>query len=157
MRGRVLSWQDLEGTGLIGGDDGQRYSFVRGDLQNGVRTVPQGAEVDFETSEAGQAQRVFALGQGAPTQGGGAYSGDKNRVTAALLAVFLGWLGAHKFYLGKTNAAVIMLLCGTLGWLLFAIPPVIVGVIAFIEFILYLTKTDQQFYQEYVVGTKSWF
>ena len=48
MRGKVLSYQDLEGTGIISGDDGKRYSFVRGDLQDGVRTVRVGADVDFQ-------------------------------------------------------------------------------------------------------------
>ena len=31
------------------------------------------------------------------------------------------------------------------------------GLIAFIEFIIYLTKTDEDFEQTYVVGRKPWF
>lgn len=73
-----------------------------------------------------------------------------------MLAFFLGWLGIHKFYLGKTNAGIIMLVCGTLGWLLL-LPPAVIGLIGFIEFIIYLVKSDQQFHEDYVVGDKSWF
>lgn len=31
----------------------------------------------------------------------------KNRVTATLLCLFLGWMGAHRYYLGKTATAVV--------------------------------------------------
>jgi TM2 domain-containing membrane protein YozV len=151
MRGKVLSYADLDGTGLIGGDDGQRYGFTRGDLGGGVRSVVPGTEVDFEV-EDGAARNIYVT---TPAYGG--LSGDKNKIVAALLAFFLGWLGIHKFYLGKTNAGIIMLLCGTIGWVLFAIPPMVVGLISFIEFIIYLVKSDQQFHEDYVVGDKSWF
>ncbi|NBU29109.1 MAG: NINE protein [Caulobacteraceae bacterium] len=155
MRGKVLSYSDLDGSGLISGDDGHRYSFTRGDLGNDVRSVIPGTEVDFEISE-GAARSIFVTTS--PFSGlSGSLSGDKNKIVAALLAFFLGMLGIHKFYLGKTNAGIIMLLCGTIGWILFAIPPLVVGIIAFIEFIIYLVKSDQQFHQDYVVGNKSWF
>ena len=35
--------------------------------------------------------------------------GDKNRVTAALLGIFLGGLGVHNFYLGFSGKAVIQI------------------------------------------------
>ncbi len=37
-------------------------------------------------------------------------SGDKNKLVAALLALFLGGLGIHKFYLGRTGWGIIYLL-----------------------------------------------
>jgi len=147
MRGKVLSYSDLEGTGLISGDDGVRYTFVRGALQNGVRIVAPGTEVDFQV-EDGKAVGVYVIAIGGSL-------GGKNRIAAALLAGFLGHWGVHKFYLGKTNAAIIMLLAGTIGWLL-VIPAIVNWVIAFCEFIIYLTKSDLEFYQEYVVGDRSW-
>lgn len=151
MRGKVLSYSDLDGTGLISGDDGTRYPFTRGDLGGGTRSVVPGTDVDFEAEE-GAARNIYVT---TPAYGG--LSGDKNKIVAALLAFFLGWLGIHKFYLGKTNAGIIMLLCGTIGWVLFAIPPLVVSLIAFVEFIIYLVKSDQQFHEDYVVGDKSWF
>jgi TM2 domain-containing membrane protein YozV/cold shock CspA family protein len=150
MRGKILSYADLEGTGLISGDDGQRYTFTRGALGNGLRSVIPGSDVDFELID-GAAANIYV------TATPSALSGDRNKIVAALLAFFLGMIGIHKFYLGKNGAGIIMLLCGTIGWILFAIPPLVVALIAFIEFIIYLVKSDQQFHQDYVVGNKSWF
>ena len=42
--------------------------------------------------------------------GGGNVTGDKNKVLAVLLALFLGGLGVHKFYLGQTKYGFIYLL-----------------------------------------------
>lgn len=81
---------------------------------------------------------------------------SKSKIAAGLLAIFLGTLGIHKFYLGYTQAGIIMLLVSLLGSLLI-IGPLVMGVIALIEGIIYLTKTDEQFYLTYVVGRKPWF
>lgn len=35
---------------------------------------------------------------------------QRSRLAAALLAFFLGWLGAHRFYVGKTGTAILMVL-----------------------------------------------
>jgi TM2 domain-containing membrane protein YozV/cold shock CspA family protein len=145
MRGKVLTFSDLDGTGLISGDDGHRYGFVRAALQAGATTVSAGAEVDFQI-EGAAAVGVYVV---APS------ISDKNRIVAALLALFLGHWGIHKFYLGKTNAGVIMLACGTFGWLLI-FPAVINWVISIIECVIYLVKSDQDFYRDYVVGDRSW-
>jgi TM2 domain-containing membrane protein YozV len=147
MRGRVLSFDGQSGDGMISGDDGQRYAFGRADLRGGATTVLAGSVVDFQVAE-GRAVEVYSV---APAMG------DKNRIAAALLAFFLGTLGIHKFYLGRTNAGIITLLCGTVGWILVGIPPAIVWVISIVEFIIYLTKSDEQFYQDYVVGQRAWF
>jgi hypothetical protein len=39
----------------------------------------------------------------------------------------------------------------------FSHPNIILGVIALVEGIIYLTKTDEEFEQIYVVGKKQWF
>jgi len=40
----------------------------------------------------------------------------KSRLAATLLAFFLGIFGAHRFYIGKTGTAIVMLLLGIAGW-----------------------------------------
>jgi len=150
VRGKILSYDDLNGTGLISGDDGTRYAFTRGDIQGGPRTAYSGQEVDFSAVE-NRASDIYI------TSNPNVLAGEKNKIVAALLAIFLGLFGAHKFYLGRMWPGIIMLLCGTLGWFLFAIPPIIISVIAFIEFIIYLVKPDAEFHRDYVVGNRSWF
>ena len=46
MRGEILTYDDGPGAGLISGDDGNRYSFSRADLQQLV-PVRAGMKVDF--------------------------------------------------------------------------------------------------------------
>ena len=145
MRGKVLSFNGS--TGLISGDDGKRYTFSVSDLMGDTVYVPAGSTIDFEVV-GDTAVSVYVIATA---------MGEKNRYIAALLSFFLGSWGIHKFYLGKNTAGIIMLLCGTIGWIFLAIPPLIIWMISFIETIIYLVKTDQSFYEDYVQGDKSWF
>jgi len=53
--------------------------------------------------------------------------GQKSKVTAALLAFFLGCFGVHRFYVGKTGTGILSLV--TLGGL---------GIWALIDFVMIL-------------------
>jgi len=77
----------------------------------------------------------------------------KEKMTAGLLAIFLGAFGVHKFYLGgaKQKTAGIIQLVATF------VTCGLAGIIPFIEGIIYLTKDEQQFQAEYVFGGKEWF
>jgi len=67
-------------------------------------------------------------------------SGGRDRMTAALLAFFLGGFGAHKFYLGSGFMGVIYLLfCWTF----------IPAFFALIEGIIYLTMSDHDFNRKF--------
>ena len=149
MHGRVLGWDNNVSQGQISGEDGQRYTFARVDWRE-TYWPARGQVVDFE-ADSGRAGNIYVL------QGSGiAGVAPKDKVAAALLAFFLGWVGAHKFYLNKTGAAVTMLLCGTIGWLL-VLPGLIIAIIAFVEFIIYLVIDDAEFQRRYVQGNQSWF
>jgi TM2 domain-containing membrane protein YozV len=93
-----------------------------------------------------------------PPPGGG--GNKKEKVAAGLLAIFLGTLGIHKFYLGgkqQKTAGIIMLVVSIVGACLFFIGPIVIGIIAFIEGIVYLTKDDAEFQATYGDGDKAWF
>jgi TM2 domain-containing membrane protein YozV len=79
---------------------------------------------------------------------------EKSKVAAGILAILLGGLGIHKFYLGYTKEGVIMLLVSVLS---FGLLSGAVAIIALVEGILYLTKSDEEFYSTYVAGKKTWF
>jgi len=101
--------------------------------------------------------------------------GEK-RLISGLLAIFLGSLGVHKFYLGYTNAGLTMLAstflvpfvalfltiatCGV--GALFFIPLAFLAALcshalAVVEGIIYLTKSDAEFLATYVYGRREWF
>ncbi|WP_139651741.1 TM2 domain-containing protein [Raoultibacter phocaeensis] len=83
---------------------------------------------------------------------------SKDHVAAGLLAIFLGSLGIHKFYLGYNTAGFIMLAVTILGGLFtFGLAAAVMGVIAFIEGILYLIKSQSEFEQIYVFNKREWF
>lgn len=148
MKGKILDFNNDNRTGLISGDDGNRYQLAIADWK-GSSLPGAGNVVDF-TANGESAQDVY------PDSSATSSAGSK-KVAAALFAFFLGAFGAHKFYLGYTKQGVIMLLVFLFGLILFGIPSMIIGVIAFIEFILYLVKSDEEFNQTYVVGNKPWF
>jgi TM2 domain-containing membrane protein YozV len=76
-------------------------------------------------------------------------------VLAIVLGVMqLGFIGVHKFILGYTRAGLIMLLvtvctCGIAG--------IVMNVISIIEGVIYLTRSDEDFYRNYIVAKKEWF
>ena len=68
--------------------------------------------------------------------GTNAQTGHRTRSTAAILAFFLGGFGAHRFYYGQVG----------LGFLyLFFFWTLIPGFVAFIEFIILLMMSDEEF------------
>ena len=65
---------------------------------------------------------------------------SKNKITAGLFALLLGGIGIHKFYLNQVGAGIVYLLfCWTF----------IPTIIAFVEGIVLLTLTDDDFARRY--------
>lgn len=147
MKGKVLDFNEASRSGVISGDDGNRYNFTVADWK-GAALPLAGNTVDFSINGA-IAEAIYA--------DSAASSDSSKKITAALLAFFLGVFGAHKFYLGYKKQGFIMLLVFLFGFILLAIPSMVIGIIAFVEFIIYLVKSDADFEQTYVVGRKPWF
>ncbi|WP_430428075.1 TM2 domain-containing protein [Maribacter litoralis] len=92
----------------------------------------------------------------------GGPGGENKKVLAGILAILLGSLGVHKFILGYQKEGFILLGISIAAWvlsclaigLLFIWIPSVIGLI---EGIIYLTKSDEEFYNTYQVGRKPWF
>jgi len=156
MNGKILEFSVQDNSGIISGADGTRYTFNGSEWK--VDNAPiRGMSVDFDVDEDG----INAVAVYKALDGGSATPGSKNKTTAGLLAIFLGGVGVHKFYLGYTGSALVYCLINTVGWLvtwiLLGLPNVALYVMALIEGIIYLTKSDEEFEQIYVVGKRSWF
>lgn len=75
---------------------------------------------------------------------------ENKKVLAGVLGIFFGHIGIHKFILGYNKEGFIQILltfitCG------------VAGIVGFIEGIIYLTKSDEVFYNTYQVGKRPWF
>lgn len=85
-------------------------------------------------------------------------SGDNKKLVTGILAILLGAFGIHKFILGYTKEGVIMLIITIiLGVLTCGIAASAMGIVGLIEGVIYLTKSDEEFYNTYQVGRKPWF
>lgn len=75
---------------------------------------------------------------------------ENKKIVAGICAILIGGIGVHKFILGYSKEGIIQIIlsvvsCGLL------------GIIPFIEGIIYLTKSDEEFYNTYQVGKRPWF
>ena len=76
--------------------------------------------------------------------------GAEKKVTAGICGILLGAWGVHRFILGDTTGGIIRIVltlatCGA------------AGIIGLIEGIIYLTKSDEDFVNEYIPNQKGWF
>lgn len=77
---------------------------------------------------------------------------------AGLLAIFLGWLGLHKFYLGYNTQGFIMLGVSIIGGVItFSLAVWAIWIIGIVEGIIYLSKNQTEFDQIYVQNQRLWF
>ena len=109
---------------------------------------PQGPWQTNQTYSPPYTQQPYA--QAAPN--------TKDHVAAGLLAIFLGSLGIHKFYLGYNTPGFIMLAVTIVGSILsLGIAGLAMVVISIVEGALYLSKSQTEFEQTYVFEKKEWF
>ena len=93
--------------------------------------------------------------------------GADKKIAAGLCGILIGGLGIHKFVLGYQQEGIIMLSvnlvsiillivsCGLLFPLAFV--SMAVGIVGLVEGIIYLTKSDEEFVNTYIINKKPWF
>ena len=89
-------------------------------------------------------------------------SKENKKLLAGLLALLVGYLGVHKFILGYNKEGFILLGGFVVGLLTYCFIIGIfiimaVAIVPFIEGIIYLTKSDEDFYQTYQENKRPWF
>lgn len=85
-------------------------------------------------------------------------TGSNKKVLAGVLAILFGGFGIHKFVLGYNKEGVILIAATILISIFsFGLLSFLVWLFTLIEGIIYLTKTDDEFYNTYQVGKKPWF
>ena len=185
MQGQILDYSIQTSEGVISGEDGRRYTFAGSGWSDSTPPT-RGMRVDFEvqgTDAVGVYRALGGAGGGVDLSTMFSSSGAKSRVVAGVLAIVLGYLGVHKFYLGNIVPGIIHLavtgvgiflfivaailsavfyfgfgaiiggLFGLLGWLAIMAS----GVVGLVEGIMYLTKSDQEFEARYVAQKRPWF
>lgn len=144
MKGSILEFDIGSEKGVISGEDGCHYSF---DINQWLhKKKPRiGSRVSF-TLKSDKLISVTMI----PV-------GKSKKVYAVLLAFFFGVLGLHKFYLGYHKEGICMLILFVFGYVLLGLPSMVIAVIALVEFIIYLFKSEVEFERDYVLENRPWF
>jgi TM2 domain-containing membrane protein YozV len=102
--------------------------------------------------------------QQVPQQQGAQIPGADKKIAAGLCGILLGGLGIHKFILGYQQEGIILLSVSLVAWIITFVtcgigtPLVMVpAIIGIVEGIIYLTKSDEDFVNTYIVNKKPWF
>ncbi len=90
--------------------------------------------------------------------------GADKKIAAGICGILLGGFGVHKFILGYQNEGIILLSVYLVGLVITMITcgigvfiPMAASIVGIVEGIIYLTKSDEEFVQTYVVNKKPWF
>ncbi len=103
MEGSVLGFNQDEGKGTIKGEDGKRYAFSKSDWSGDIQPMP-GQKVDFDV-DGDDAKGIFPVTSTRETK----EVRTKSKPLAGVLAIYLGGLGVHKFYLGQWGWGIVYL------------------------------------------------
>ena len=130
-----------------------------GTTQN-ERQGTSGASVGQRSSQA-KTQAQASPGSFAPSPVRPHYAAplaSRDHVAAGFLALLLGFFGVHKFYLGYNAQGFTLMALSIVGGLFtLGITAGVAWIVAIIEGIVYLSKSQSEFEQIYVYGTREWF
>lgn len=80
------------------------------------------------------------------------------KIAAGICGIVLGSLGVHKFILGFTKEGIIAILVTIVGGIITCgTAAAAMSIIGIVEGIIYLTKSDEEFYKLYAEQKKAWF
>ena len=135
---------------------------LKNDLKEGAKKIKDKAkeiiqDIDENTKDFQDEAKSTAseFSKGAKDVYGQITSDKENkRVLSGILAILFGALGIHKFILGYHKEGIIMLVLSLLS---FGFLAGFMAIIGLIEGIIYLSKSDEEFYQIYQVGQRPWF
>jgi len=135
---------------------------LKNDLKEGAKKIKDKAkeiakDIDENTQEFQEDAKSTAaeFSEGAKEVYEQFSSDNSNkRIVAGIIAILFGSLGIHKFILGYQKEGIIMLV---ISFLSFGFLAGLVAIVGLIEGIIYLTKSDEEFYQTYQIGSKPWF
>jgi len=118
--------------------------------------VPPGAGNDFcpECGADALEIAVICVKCGAAFEKPSQNIDNSQKLSAGVCALLLGCFGVHKFILGYKAQGIVLLLTTLLSLFILAF---VTGIIGFIEGIIYLTKTDEEFERIYIKGRRPWF
>lgn len=106
-------------------------------------TIPELMEVISKNANAAQPPQTPY------SQADGSYGeAPKEKIVAGLLAIFLGGLGIHYFYLNKVTAGVVSIVLSLVSCGIWSL-------VMFIQGIVMLCMTDQEFQRKYVNSASS--
>lgn len=142
MKGQVLNYSIQENFGIITSQDGARFNFAGSEWQS--ESIPtRGLWVDFEASGNNAISIYSALSAGSDVT----KRSGKSKATTTLLALFLGTLGAHKFYLGSWGAGIVYIFITLAA---FSQPALalylLVLIVTLVELVHYILLDDENFY-----------
>ena len=99
-----------------------------------------------------------------PQNTGAQVPGAEKKLAAGLCGILLGGFGVHKFILGYQQEGFILLGVTLAAWVITFITcgigvflVFIPSIIGLVEGIMYLTKSDQDFVNTYIVNKRPWF
>ena len=155
MRGQILAYVADKEMGLIATAEGQRLSFRAADWLE-VIAPERGMAVEcvaLDAHRAGQVQLALPEPVAAPPAPPPLAQRPKRKPVLTLLALFLGYYGAHRFYMGARGWGLLQLLgLPVLGGILFALLPPLGTLVLFagvvftvVESVRYIWMSDTEF------------
>ena len=144
MTGQVLDYSVQTNEGIISGADGVRYTFPGAEWPAGAAPV-RGTPVDFEVRDGNRAVGIYLIETTTPAAEAspGMTGAGKDRRMAMQLALALGVVGAHKFYLGEKGGVLrIVLSCTIVGL-------AITGLLALLDALKLAQMPDAEFNRRY--------